>query len=148
MCFLSVIIKTVVTSATATEYAAAFIVGQAAISIINTLADLGYPQSQTEIFCDNLCAVGIANNSFNLKRSKTIDMRYHWIRDQVKLLVFKVIWKPGKLNLADFFTKAHPVKHHLEIRWKYVLMSKPNIPSSEGVLLQDKSSSPELTIKI
>ena len=148
VCFLSVIIKTVVTSATATEYAAAFIVGQAAISIINTLADLGYPQSQTEIFCDNLCAVGIANNSFNLKRSKTIDMRYHWIRDQVKLLVFKVIWKPGKLNLADFFTKAHPVKHHLEIRWKYVLMSKPNIPSSEGVLLQDKSSSPELTIKI
>ena len=44
VCFLSVIIKTVVTSATATEYAAAFIVGQAAISIINTLADLGYPQ--------------------------------------------------------------------------------------------------------
>ena len=148
VCFLSVIIKTVVTSATATEYAAAFIVGQAAISIINTLADLGYPQSQTEIFCDNLCAVGIANNSFNLKRTKTIDMRYHWIRDQVKLLVFKVIWKPGKLNLADFFTKAHPVKHHLEIRWKYVLMPKPNIPSSEGVLLQDKSTSPISTIKI
>jgi hypothetical protein len=149
VCFLSVIIKTVVTSATATEYAAAFIVGQAAISIINTLVDLGYPQSQTEIFCDNLCAVGIANNSFNLKRTKTIDMRYHWIRDQVKLRVFKVIWKPGKLNLADFFTKAHPVKHHLEIRWKYVLMAnKPNIPSSEGVLLQDKSSSPVSTMKI
>ena len=44
VCFLSVIIKTVVTSATATEYAAAFIVGQA-ISIINTL--LGYPQTET-----------------------------------------------------------------------------------------------------
>ncbi len=41
ICFLSEIIKTVVTSATATEYAAAFIVGQAAISIINTLTDLG-----------------------------------------------------------------------------------------------------------
>jgi hypothetical protein len=148
VCFLSVIIKTVVTSATATEYAAAFIVGQAAISIINTLTDLGYPQSETEIFCDNLCAVGIANNSFNLKRTKTIDMRYHWLRDQVKLRVFKVIWKAGKLNLADFFTKAHPVKHHLEIRWKYVLMARTNIPSSEGVLLQDKSSSPISTIKI
>jgi hypothetical protein len=70
ICFLSVIIKTVVSSATATEYAAAFIVGQAAISIINTLADLGYPQTETEIFCDNLCAVGIANNTFNLKRNK------------------------------------------------------------------------------
>ena len=148
VCFLSVIIKTVVTSATATEYAAAFIVGQAAISIINTLADLGYPQTETEIFCDNLCAVGIANNSFNLKRTKTIDMRYHWIRDQVKLRVFKVTWKAGKLNLADFFTKAHPVKHHLEIRWKYVLMARNTIPSSEGVLLHDQSLSPVSTMKI
>ena len=76
-------------------------------------------------------------------------MRYHWIRDQVKLRVFNIIWKPGKLNLADFFTKAHPVKHHLEIRWKYVLMpNKIYIPSSEGVLLQDKASSPVSTIKI
>ena len=137
ICFLSVIIKTVVSSATATEYAAAFIVAQAAISIINTLADLGYPQSETEIFCDNLCAVGLANNTFNLKRTKTIDMRYHWIRDQVKLGVFKVTWKAGKLNLADFFTKAHPVKHHLQIRWKYVHMSEDtvSISSSEGVLI-------------
>ena len=114
VCFLSVIIKTVVSSATATEYAAAFIVAQAAISIINTLADLGYPQLETEIFCDNKCAVGLANNTFNLKRTKTIDMRYHWIRDQVKQKVFKVTWKAGKLNLADFFTKAHPVKHHYQ----------------------------------
>ena len=135
VCFLSVIIKTVVTSATAPEYVAAFIVGQTAFSIINTLTDLGYPQTETEIFCDNLCAVGIANNSFNLKRTKTIDMRYHWIRDQVKLRVFKITWKAGILNLADFFTKAHPVKHHLDIRWKYVLMEKRNIASSEGVLI-------------
>ena len=82
--------------------------------------------------------VGIANNTFNLKRTKTIDMRYHWIRDQVKLRVFRITWKAGKFNLADFFTKAHPVKHHLDIRWKYVLMEKhSNIASSEGVLVQD-----------
>ena len=82
--------------------------------------------------------VGIANNTFNLKRTKTIDMRYHWIRDQVKLRVFKITWKAGKFNLADFFTKTHPVKHHMNIRWKYVLMEKrSNITSSEGVLVQD-----------
>ena len=52
VCFLSVIIKTVVPSATATEYAAAFIVGQAAISIINTLTDLGYPANKNR--SDNL----------------------------------------------------------------------------------------------
>jgi len=134
--FLSVIISTVVASATETEYAAAFIVGQAAISIVHTLEDLGYPQSETEIFCDNLCAVGIAHNTLNLKRTKTIDMRYHWIRDQVKQKKFKVTWKAGKLNLADFFTKAHPVHHHIAIRSKYVLKGSRTIPSSEGVLIQ------------
>ncbi len=65
-----VIIKIVVSFATATEYAEAFIVAQAAISIIQTLADLGYSQSQTEIFCENLCAVGLANNTFNLKNNR------------------------------------------------------------------------------
>jgi hypothetical protein len=136
--FLSVIIKTVVSSATETEYAAAFIVGQTAIPILHTLADLGYPQANTEIFCDNLCAVGIANNTLTMKRTKTIDMRYHWIRDQVKLGVFKVTWKAGKLNLADFFTKAHPVHHHRSIRWKYVYVAPEClIPSSEGVLIHD-----------
>ncbi len=65
-------------------------------------------------------------------------MRYHWICDQVKLRVFKITWKAGKFNLADFFTKAHPVKHHLDIRLNYVLMEKhSNIASSEGVLVQD-----------
>ena len=64
-------------------------------------------------------------------------MRYHRIRDQVKLGIFKVTWKVAKLNLADFFTKAHPVKHHLQIRWKYVHMTEADISStrSKGVLI-------------
>ena len=128
-------ISTVVSSATETQYAAAFIVGQAAISIIHTLSDLVYPQKENLITCDNQCAVGIANNILVLKRSKTINMRYYWIRDQIKMKVFKIIWKPGKFNLADIFTKAHPVHHHLSIRSKYVLSMHNDITSSEGVLL-------------
>ena len=48
--FISVIIPTVVASATESEYASAFLVGQAATSIIHTLTDLGYPQSETDFF--------------------------------------------------------------------------------------------------
>ena len=32
-----------------------------AIPITQTPVDLRYPQTHTEIICDNLCAVGIAN---------------------------------------------------------------------------------------
>jgi hypothetical protein len=132
--YISVIISTVVPSATGAEYAALFIIGSAAISIRHTLADLGYPQNETEIVCDNQCAVGIAHNTLKQKRTKTIDMRYHWIRDQVRLKTFKVTWRAGKLNLADFFTKAHPVHHHLSQRRFYVVSDPKSITRSEGVL--------------
>ncbi len=111
--YFSVIISTVVSSATEAEYAALFMTGQSAVSIRHTLADLGYPQGVTNIVCDNKCAVGIANKTLKQKRSKTIDMRFHWIRDQVALNTFCITWLEGRYNLADFFTKAHPVHHHL-----------------------------------
>ncbi len=51
-------------------------------------------------------------------------MRYHWIRDQVKLGFFKATWKVGKLNLVDFFTKAHP--------WIYVHMTEADISNTRS----------------
>ena len=55
-------------------------------------------------------------------------MRYHWMRDQVKLKNFKVNWRPGNENLADFFTKSHPVNHHLK------MMNIYTVTNQEGVL--------------
>ena len=126
--YLSTIISTVVDSAASAEYAALFINAQAATSIRQTLEELGYPQTATPITCDNSCAVGIANKSFTQKRSKTIDMRYHWIQDQILLGNLTVTWEAGKDNLADFFTKAHPVSHHLEMMKTYLI-------PDEGVLI-------------
>jgi hypothetical protein len=42
-------------------------------------------------------------------------MRYHWVKDQVGLGNFSVSWAPGKLNLADFFTKALPPSVHMRL---------------------------------
>ena len=55
-------------------------------------------------------------------------MRYHWIQDQVDLGNFTVTWQPGADNLADFFTKAHPVQHHIEMMRIY-------LAPAEGVLI-------------
>ena len=117
---LSIIISTVVASAAEAEYAALFIVGQEAASARNTLLDLGFKQTATLIICDNQCAVGIATRSVKQKRSKAIAVRYHWIRDRVDQGEFMVTWEPGKTNLADFFTKNHPVHHHQAMRSKYL----------------------------
>ena len=114
--YLSCIISTVVASAAEAEYAALFLVGREAICASQTLTDLGFPQQATLIICDNQCAVGIATRSVKQKRSKSINMRYHWIRDQVDLEQIEIKWEPGATNLADFFTKNHPTKHHAAMR--------------------------------
>jgi len=108
----SKIISVVVASAAEAEYAGLFSAGQQAASLRQTLADLGHPQEPTLLLCDNECAVGIANDTVKAKRSKSIDMRYHWVRDRVRQGHFKVQWRRGAHNLADFFTKALPVHEH------------------------------------
>ena len=99
--------------------------GREATNARHILHDLGYPQDSTTIVCDNACAVGIANNDVKQKRSKAIDMRYHWIRDQVKQGKFKIVWEKGSENLADYFTKAHPIHHFVAMRRTYVASPLP-----------------------
>jgi hypothetical protein len=118
--FISTIIPSVVSSVAEAEYAALFICATTAEEHRLTLTDLGYPQSATPLFTDNSCAVGIANSTVKQKRSKAIDMRYHWIRDRVRQAHFVVSWKPGANNYADFLTKALPVHEHLSQRKHFV----------------------------
>ncbi len=118
---ISSIIPTVCASAAEAEYAACFLNGQIIIWLRAILAVLGYPQdSPTRMRCDNQCAVGLANNTVKPKRSKAIDMRYHWIRDKVKNSCIDVYWWPGVENLADFFTKALPVHNFEELKPNFV----------------------------
>ena len=76
------------------------------------LADLGHPQPPTVISCDNECAIGLANRTVIPKMSKSLDMRFHWLRDRIAQGEFRVVFVPGLQNLADFFTKSLPVARH------------------------------------
>jgi hypothetical protein len=113
------IIPTVVSSAAEAEYAALFINGQNALILRQTLIDLGHPQTAAVIITDNTTAYGIANSTTKQKRSRSMDMRYHWVRNRVELGDLKVVWEDGVLNLADFFTKTHPLHHYKTCRHIY-----------------------------
>jgi hypothetical protein len=116
----STVLKVVVSSACEGEYGAMFMIGQEGERLRNTLADLGFPQGATPLQGDNKVAVGIANDNFKQRRSKAIDMRFHWIRDRVRQGHFKVYWRAGNNNLADYFTKNHSAKHHRAMRRFFV----------------------------
>jgi hypothetical protein len=94
------------------EYAGTFASARIATIERRILEDMGHPQPRTPIFCDNEVAIGLATDSINLKMSKSIDMRWHWVRDRMKQGHFRSVFVPGLRNHADFFTKALPVARH------------------------------------
>ena len=108
----SCLLDVVVASVAECEYASLYMLARIGEWLRTIARALGYPQPPTVIFCDNACAVGIANDSVKLHRTKSIDVRFHWIRDRVRQGNFLVEWRKGASNLADFFTKPLPVHVH------------------------------------
>jgi hypothetical protein len=135
---ISSIINVVCASAAEAEYAALFINGQHGEWLRVVLTAFGYTQPPTLIMCDNACAVGIANNTVKMKRSKCIDMRFHWIRDRISQGHFIVQWRQGANNLADFFTKALPVNEHRELMPFLVYTSNVHSSSINRLALDKK----------
>jgi hypothetical protein len=93
------------------------------VPIITTLTELGHPQPPTPMQVDNTTAEGFANGTMKQKRSKAMDMRWHWLKDRARQGQFLVYYRPGKDNLADPFTKHHPPVHIATMKPKFVLQS-------------------------
>jgi hypothetical protein len=126
-------IPVVTASAGETELAAVFMNCQSACPMRTTLEEMGYTQPATIGITDNEFTEGVANKTVKAKRSKSIDMRFHWVADRVAQKQFKIIWRPGIENIADFFTKIVPVKKHSEIMHKLVRVPPiPSTPSSSS----------------
>ena len=114
------VLKCVVSSAAEAELGALFENCKTAEVIRTTLTEMGHSQPATTIVTDNSTASGIANYNQKIKQSKTMDMRFFWVRDRVRQRHFNVQWEKGKLNRADYFTKHHSPSHHKRIRPIYI----------------------------
>ena len=75
-------------------------------------AALGYPQPPSPIYVDNDVARGIADRSVKIKRSKSIDKSFHYIRDRVELKDIVILRVGTDDNISDFFTKSLPPQRH------------------------------------
>ena len=111
------IIKAVMSSAAEAELGALFINAKKGVEIRNILEEMGHEQPRTPIQTDNLTAEGIINARIQPKRTKAMDMRFHWLRDRaINQKQFRFFWRPGTTNLADYWTKHHPPSHHRKMR--------------------------------
>jgi len=102
-------------SASEAVTASRFLGAQEAVLMLNTLVELGHPQtsSGTPIKTDNSTAHDILTAQVHMKRSKAFDMHYHWIKDRIAQGQFNLFWASGKQNCGDYFTKHHTLAHHL-----------------------------------
>lgn len=71
------------------------------------------------IFCDNTSAINVAKAPMQHKRTKHIDIRHHFLRDNVEKGLISIMFYSTEDQIANIFTKAlsreHFEKNRLEL---------------------------------
>ncbi|GJZ97844.1 hypothetical protein Tco_0670297, partial [Tanacetum coccineum] len=80
------------------------------------LTDYGFTFNKIPLYCDNRSAIALCCNNVQHSRSKHIDIRHHFIREQVEKGVVELYFVMTDYQLADIFTKALPRE-----RFKFLL---------------------------
>ena len=84
------------------------------------LITLDHKKPATPLKTDNSTTEGFVNSGMRPKRSKTWDMKWHWLRDKEVLEQLILYWDRGTNNDTDYLTKHHPPIHHRQTRPRYI----------------------------
>jgi hypothetical protein len=76
------------------------------IMLRSLLSELGYPQDQpTRLYCDNKSAIEICETLRSGHKTKHINVRINYIREQLNQRTVSLHFVPTELNVADVLTK-------------------------------------------
>lgn len=96
-------------STTESEYIAASDAARETVWLRGLLAELKVPCIKpTILYVDNQSAIKLVQRKDSHKRTKHIDVRYHYIRELVESNQLMVEYIPSDKQLADIFTKLLP----------------------------------------
>ncbi len=79
---IATIIKVVMSSAAEAELRALYLNAHETVYLQQILTEMGHPQPQTPIQTNNSMAKGVINKKIQPKRTKAMDMCFHWLRDR------------------------------------------------------------------
>ena len=97
---------TVALSAAEAEYIAATDAGKECIWWKSFLKPFKLAQETITLHEDNQAAIALSKNPQFHDRTKHIQVKYHWIREQISNGTFKLTYINTKNQLADLLTKA------------------------------------------
>ena len=84
--------------------------------VANVLEGIGYPQELVPVLVDNQAVVQTAENPCLQHHNKHLGRRYAFIREAREDKDILLVHTPGKVNVADIFTKALPYAHFVYLR--------------------------------
>nr|GEX43868.1 retrovirus-related Pol polyprotein from transposon TNT 1-94 [Tanacetum cinerariifolium] len=67
--------------------------------------DYGFQFNKIPLYCDNKSAIALCCNNVQHSRAKHIDVRYHFIKEQVENGIVELYFVRTEYQLADIFTK-------------------------------------------
>ena len=97
--------RTVALSSTEAEYMSMSDCSRQVMWIKSLFSELGYNIGPVDLMVDNKGAIFLAKNPAQEKRSKHIDIRYHYVRERVEEQDVLVKHVPTDEQLADILTK-------------------------------------------
>ena len=110
------IIRDAMSSAAEAEIGAMYINAREAVPTRRTLEEMGHPQPKTPMQTDNTAAQAVVTNNVQPRRTKAMDMRFHWLRDRAAQNQFRIYWRRGPSNRGDYYTKHFASAHHQSVR--------------------------------
>ncbi|KAH9650187.1 hypothetical protein KPL70_026271 [Citrus sinensis] len=95
-------------STTEAEYTAATEAVKEALWLKGMIEELGVSQKTVEVHCDSSSAIYLSKNPTHYERTKHIDVKLHFIRNEVSKGVIKMVKVHTDDNPADILTKVVP----------------------------------------
>ncbi|GJS83154.1 retrovirus-related pol polyprotein from transposon TNT 1-94 [Tanacetum coccineum] len=72
------------------------------------LTDYGFQFNKIPLYCENKSTIALCCNNVQHSRAKHIDVRYHFIKEQMENGIVELYFVRTKYQLADIFTKPLP----------------------------------------
>jgi hypothetical protein len=106
------------------------VVGQCYAQLLwmrQTIQDFSYNLSKVPLLCDNESAIRLADNPVEHSRTKHIDIRHHFLRDQQQRGDIDIYHISIENQLADIFTKPLDEKRFCRLRSELNVLVSRNL---------------------
>ena len=95
-----------------------------AIWLKKFLPELNFECDSVPIFVDNQSAIKLSSNAEYHKRTKHIDVLFHFVRDESRRKQINILYIQSKEQLADIFTKPLGKDYFVYLRDKLNIIEK------------------------